>query len=65
MRVETHLEGSSVFLYVSKENDDAWPLRLRNDTDLSLAFQQMVSVLGFRVLDLQSVNDHIRTMTQL
>lgn len=41
MRVETHLEGSSIFLYVSKENDDAWPLRLRNDTDLSLAFQQM------------------------
>lgn len=65
MRVETHLEGSSIFLYVSKENDDAWPLRLRNDTGLSLAFQQIVSVLGFRVLDLQSVNDHIRTMIQL
>lgn len=41
MRVETHLEGSSIFLYVSKEKDDAWPLRLRNDTNLSLAFQQI------------------------
>ncbi|KIR37167.1 vacuolar protein sorting-associated protein vps13 [Cryptococcus deuterogattii MMRL2647] len=33
--------SSSIFLYVSKENDDAWPLRLRNETDLSLAFQQI------------------------
>lgn len=65
MRVETHLEGSSIFLYVSKEKDDAWPLRLRNDTNLSLAFQQIVSAFGLSLLIFQSVNDHIRTMIQL
>nr|ODO02780.1 vacuolar protein sorting-associated protein vps13 [Cryptococcus depauperatus CBS 7855] len=41
MRVETHIEGSSIFLFISREKDDAWPLRIHNDTDLSLVFQQI------------------------
>ncbi|ODO11680.1 hypothetical protein I350_00464 [Cryptococcus amylolentus CBS 6273] len=40
MRVETHLEGSSIFLYISREKEDAWPLRVANDTNIPLAFQQ-------------------------
>ncbi|KAL7419546.1 Vacuolar protein sorting-associated protein 13 [Cryptotrichosporon argae] len=39
MRVETHLEGSSIFLFVSRETEP-WPLRLRNDTDVPFTFQQ-------------------------
>lgn len=42
LRVDTHLEGSSVFIYVSRDTDQ-WPLRLRNDTGISLKFQQVVS----------------------
>ncbi|WWC86271.1 uncharacterized protein L201_001144 [Kwoniella dendrophila CBS 6074] len=40
LRVDTHLEGSSIFIYVSRDIDQ-WPLRLRNDTGLSLKFQQV------------------------
>nr|XP_019015055.1 vacuolar protein sorting-associated protein vps13 [Kwoniella pini CBS 10737]OCF53836.1 vacuolar protein sorting-associated protein vps13 [Kwoniella pini CBS 10737] len=40
LRVDTHLEGSSVFIYVSRDTDQ-WPLRLRNDTGISLKFQQV------------------------
>ncbi|WVQ62160.1 uncharacterized protein L199_000298 [Kwoniella botswanensis] len=40
LRVDTHLEGSSIFIYVSRDTDQ-WPLRLRNDTGLSLKFQQV------------------------
>ncbi|WRT64162.1 uncharacterized protein IL334_001091 [Kwoniella shivajii] len=39
LRVDTHLEGSSVFIYVSRDTDH-WPLRLRNDTGVPLKFQQ-------------------------
>nr|XP_018267277.1 vacuolar protein sorting-associated protein vps13 [Kwoniella dejecticola CBS 10117]OBR89435.1 vacuolar protein sorting-associated protein vps13 [Kwoniella dejecticola CBS 10117] len=40
LRVDTHLEGSSVFIYLSRDTDQ-WPLRLRNDTGLALKFQQV------------------------
>ncbi|WVQ82769.1 hypothetical protein IAT38_004901 [Cryptococcus sp. DSM 104549] len=40
MRVETHIEGASIFLYISREKEDAWPLKLHNDTKLSLKFRQ-------------------------
>ncbi|KAK8865949.1 hypothetical protein IAR55_001098 [Kwoniella newhampshirensis] len=39
IRIETHIEGSSIFIFVSRDTD-TWPLRLRNDTGLSLKFQQ-------------------------
>ncbi|WWD17860.1 hypothetical protein CI109_102304 [Kwoniella shandongensis] len=39
IRVETHIEGSSIFIYVSRDTD-TWPLKLRNDTGLSLKYQQ-------------------------
>jgi vacuolar protein sorting-associated protein 13A/C len=42
MRVETHIEGSSIFLYVTREGDP-WPLKLRNDTGINFTFQQAVS----------------------
>lgn len=38
-RVEIHIEGSSIFLYVSRETEP-WPLKIRNDTSLDLRFQQ-------------------------
>ena len=42
MRVEVHIEGSSIFLYISRETDP-WPLKLQNDTNMHLRFQQAVS----------------------
>lgn len=44
IRVETHIEGSSIFLYISRETEP-WPLKIRNETKLKLAFQQAVSLL--------------------
>jgi vacuolar protein sorting-associated protein 13A/C len=43
MRVETHIEGSSIFLYISRETDP-WPIRIKNDTNMQFEFQQAVSV---------------------
>jgi len=43
IKVETHIEGSSIFLYISRETEP-WPLKLRNDTNLKFTFQQAVSV---------------------
>lgn len=40
MRVETHIEGSSIFIYISRETDP-WPLRLQNDTNYQLSFKQV------------------------
>lgn len=42
MRVETHIEGSSIFLYISRETDP-WPIRIKNDTNMHFEFQQAVS----------------------
>ena len=42
LRVETHLEGSTVFTYVSRETEP-WPLRLENQTNVTFTFQQAVS----------------------
>lgn len=38
-RIETHMEGSSLFLYMQRETDP-WPIRLRNDTELPFMFKQ-------------------------
>ena len=43
MRVETHIQGSSIFLFISRETEP-WPLRLKNDTNLTFTFQQVVSL---------------------
>lgn len=40
LRIETHILGSSIFLYVSRESEP-WPLKLQNDTATSFAFQQI------------------------
>jgi len=40
LRIETHIEGSSIFIYISKETGP-WPLRFQNDTGLALTFQQV------------------------
>lgn len=40
MRVETHIQGSSIFIYISRETEP-WPLRLQNDTNLNLTFEQV------------------------
>ena len=42
MKGETHIQGSSIFLYISRETEP-WPLRLRNDTNLNITYQQAVS----------------------
>ena len=42
LRVETHIQGSSIFLYISRETEP-WPLKVRNSTDLEFPFQQIVS----------------------
>lgn len=41
IRIETHILGSSVFMYISRETEP-WPLRLRNDTSTRFTFQQVV-----------------------
>lgn len=39
VRNETHMEGSSLFLYLSREKDP-WPIKLRNDTEITFKFKQ-------------------------
>ncbi|WVR05901.1 hypothetical protein IAU60_002927 [Kwoniella sp. DSM 27419] len=39
IRVDTHIEGSSIFTYISRDTD-SWPLKVRNETGLSMLFQQ-------------------------
>ena len=41
VRIETHIQGPSLFIYVSREKEP-WPLKIRNDTGLPLTFQQTV-----------------------
>ena len=40
MRVETHIEGATVFVFLSKESG-SWPLKLKNDTQHRFTFQQV------------------------
>ncbi|KAL1410608.1 Vacuolar protein sorting-associated protein 13 [Vanrija albida] len=42
MRVETHLDGSSVFIFISRETEP-WPIKLRNETNIPFKFKQMQS----------------------
>lgn len=44
MRVEAHIQGSSLFTYISRETEP-WPLKIRNATNLKLTYQQVVSSL--------------------
>ena len=46
MRVEAHIQGSSIFTYISRETEP-WPLKIRNDTNLKLSYQQVVSCKHF------------------
>lgn len=39
MRVETHIEGSSIFMIISRETDP-YPIKLRNTTSLPFKFKQ-------------------------
>lgn len=39
VRNETHMEGSSLFLMLSREKDP-WPIKLRNDTEIKFTFKQ-------------------------
>lgn len=39
VRVETHMEGSCLFLFMQREKDP-WPIKLRNDTELPFMFKQ-------------------------
>lgn len=41
MRIEAHIQGSSIFTYIARETDP-WPLRIRNETNLKLTYQQTV-----------------------
>lgn len=50
MRVEAHIQGSSIFVYISRETEP-WPLKIRNETSLKLGYQQVVSG-GVRELSL-------------
>jgi vacuolar protein sorting-associated protein 13A/C len=43
VRVETHIQGASLFVYISREKEP-WPIRIRNDTALPLSFQQTVNL---------------------
>lgn len=42
MRVTTVLEDATVFIVLNKENDDAWPYMLVNQTDEDMTFYQEV-----------------------
>lgn len=41
MRIEAHIQGSSIFTYISRETEP-WPLKIRNETNLKLTYQQTV-----------------------
>jgi vacuolar protein sorting-associated protein 13A/C len=41
-RVDTQIEGSTIFLFVNEETG-RWPLQIRNETALGFQFQQTVS----------------------
>lgn len=43
LKVDTRLEGSSIFLFVAEETG-RWPLRIRNETNNTFSFQQTVSI---------------------
>lgn len=40
-RIDTLIEGSSIFLFVAEETG-RWPLQIRNETAFAFQFQQMV-----------------------
>lgn len=42
MRVTIMLEDATIFIILSKENDDSWPYRLVNNTDEDMTFYQEV-----------------------
>lgn len=42
MRVTIILEDATVFIILRKENDDSWPYRLVNNTDVDMTFYQEV-----------------------
>lgn len=42
MRVETHLDGSSIFIFISRETEP-WPIKLRNETNIPFTFKQSAS----------------------
>lgn len=46
MRVTTVLEDATVFIVLNKENDDAWPFMLVNQTDEDMTFYQEVRNTG-------------------
>lgn len=45
LRVEIRLEGSSVFLILEEEST-SWPLRVQNDSDTQVQFEQTVSTVA-------------------
>ena len=45
VRIETHIQGSSIFLYVTREKEP-WPMKIRNETSLPLTFRQVVSMVS-------------------
>lgn len=53
MRVETHIEGSSIFLFVSRETEP-WPIKLRNETQRPFKFKQAVGEQSRDLADLFS-----------
>ena len=50
IRIETHIEGSTIFLYISRETEP-WPLRLENETGIRFTFQQTVSLASYSAAD--------------
>ena len=56
MRVESHIQGSSIWTYLSRETDP-WPIKIRNETNLKLSYQQVVRHPGPRVGDIADSQD--------
>ncbi len=63
-RVDTQIEGSSIFLFVAEETG-RWPLQIRNETDFAFRFQQTVclNVLAVNRGSLMIVRDLRRIST--
>ena len=56
MRVEAHIQGSSIWTYISRETEP-WPLRIRNETELNLKYQQVVSILNCLEVPLLTIQE--------
>ena len=57
MRVETHIEGSTIWLYISRETEP-WPLKFENQTGIKITFQQTDGESGRETSHVRDIAPH-------